>query len=95
MLRIQLSISDLFVLIATAAVLAFVNLLQRDVGSGITIVEQGWPMAVAIIHPIHGMVIHWPSIWANLATAVVAMVVAVLILRTLRHMLLLASGRKS
>lgn len=70
----RFSLADLFVAVVIAAGLLITNLVQRDVGSGLQILLQGWPLPAATNHELSGMTIHWSGLLVDVITGVALVV---------------------
>ena len=91
--RFRYSIGDLFVVVVFAAAFLIVNLVQRDIGSGVHIMLQGWPFPAAtnhsLTHSLNGITIHWFGVLANILTGVALVEVVTIIIGKLGRVLAL------
>ncbi len=83
----RFSIADSFTAIVIAAIFVVANVVQRDIGSGVYILQQGWPMPAATNHSLNGITIHWAGVWTNIVTGVATVGVAALTVGKLRRLL--------
>ena len=69
------------------AIFIVANLVQRDIGSGVRILVQGWPFPAATNHLMNGLTVHWIGLLANVVAGVALIGIGTIVIGKLRRLL--------
>lgn len=78
---LRFSIRELFAASIVGGIFTLANLNQRDVGSGLYILVQGWPFPAATHHSINGQTVHWLGLSANIVAGAAIILFVIIAMR--------------